>query len=143
LAAPLVVLLTLGLLQVGQLLRLRVRLQAAAQEGARAYTVWEPSGADTALSHARRAVWLALRPQPRLLAFQVNVDPYEARSADPIARHERWLNGALAHQLRVRVRLQAFPGLRWLWPQGLALEAPAGILSEDSLARHAVEQRGD
>jgi Flp pilus assembly protein TadG len=139
LAAPLVVLLTLGLLQVGQLLWLRVRLQAAAMEAARAYTVWQPSGEAQAQSKARRAAWLALRPQPAVLGFRVDVDPYQARNAFYGDRQDEWLRGTLAHQLRVRLQVPAFPGLHWIWPEGLTLEAPAGILSEDSNARDKAE----
>jgi hypothetical protein len=74
-----------------------------------------------------------------VLGFRVEVEPYQARDADPSAKHYKWLHGTLAHQLRVHLQVPAFPGLHWIWPNGLALEAPAGILSEESKARDKIE----
>lgn len=135
LAAPLLVLLTLGLLQMGWLLWQRVKLQAAAQAAARAYTVWEPESEALALSKARRAAWFAMRPQPSGSSIEVAPAAARAFEADFKARHDLWLTGSLAHRLDVRLNLSPPFGLGWLWPQGLQLSAPVSILSENTRER--------
>jgi hypothetical protein len=135
LALPVLVLLMLGLLMFGHLLWLRVRLQAAAQAAARAYSVWEPENAALALRKAEAAAWLAMRPQPRGASLTVTLPPLKLRSSHDADDHRRWLQGPLAHRLDVDLRLRPLPGTRWIWPQGLTLRAPAAILSENTIER--------
>lgn len=139
LALPLVLMLTWGLLMLGHVLWLRVKLQAAAQAAARAYAVWQPQDGATALEKARTAGWLALRPQPRGASLAVVLPPWRPQSAHEPDRHRTWLQGPLTQSLELRLRLRPLPGLARLWPQGLTLRAPALILSEDSLERDAVQ----
>lgn len=140
LAAPLLTLLTLGLLGLGNLLWLRVRLQAAAHAAARAYAVWQPQSHDQALAKAREAGWIALRPQPRGATLQVEPPQWQPRSAYAADDHGNWLQGPLAETLTLRLSLAPWPGLTWLWPHGLTLQAPTSILSEDSLERAAADR---
>jgi len=139
LAAPLLILLVLGLFQLGQVLWLRVKLQAAAQAAARAYTVYQPVDSPLALKKAQAAAWLALRPQPRDSRVRVSVVDGPAFHAFESDMHRTWLLGRLAHRLLVVLWMPSPPGLRWLWPQGLSLEAPVSILSEESSERHAAD----
>lgn len=140
LALPLVLLLTWGLLMLGHLLWLRVKLQAAAHAAARAYAVWHPEDPALARAKAEAAAWLALRPQPRGAGLSLVLPPWQARSAHEPDQHRTWLRGPLAQRLELRLRLRPLPGLARLWPQGLTLSAPALILSEDSLERDAVQR---
>lgn len=139
LAAPLLLLLTLGLLQLGDLFWLRVRLQAAAQDAARAYTVWQPQDSRVALAKAEEAAWIALRPQPRGAVMALRVEAPRLQSARYSDRQDVWLHGSLAHALTLRLQLPPGPVLRWVWPRGLAFEAPVSILSEDSVERYAAD----
>lgn len=136
LALPLLALLTLGLLMLGHLLWLRVRLQAAAQAAARAYTVWQPENSETALQKAQAAAWLALRPQPRGSAVKVVLPPWRPRSTFEDDGHRRWLSsGPLAHTLEVHLKMRPLPFLVAIWPDGPTLKAHAVILSENSVER--------
>lgn len=135
LAAPLLVLLTLGLLQMGWLLWQRVRLESSAMAAARAFTAWEPDGTEVALSKARRAAWLALRPQPRGSALHLQAAPPAAYTADEKANHQTWLRSGLGHSLELELQLPPPWGLAWLWPNGLKLRTPILILSEHSRER--------
>ncbi len=140
LAAPLLVLLSLGLLQVGQLCWLRVKLQAAAQAAARAYTVWQPDPSGVAILKARRAAWLAMRPQPRGSRVLVRAVQRPLRSAEYSDRQDLWLSGGLTHRLALELQLPSPIGLGWLWSQGITLTASADILSEESKARRAADE---
>lgn len=140
LAAPLLTLLTLGLLALGNLLWLRVRLQAAAHAAARAYTVWQPQDSGQALAKAREAGWIALRPQPRGAVLQVEPPQWQPRNAYAPDDQGNWLQGPLTETLTLRLSLPSLPGLAWVWPHGLSLEAPTSILSEDSLERAAADR---
>ena len=137
LAAPLLVLLGLGLFQLGQVLWLRVKLQAAAQEAARAFTVYQPEDSELALEKAQTAAWLAMRPQPRGSSLSVTMAPPRSFNSFDDDGHRRWLIGSLAHRLDVTLWLEPAPGLRWIWPNGLSLHAPTSILSEESRERAA------
>lgn len=132
------VLLTLGLLQLGRLLWLRVQLQHAAQAAARAYTVWWPEDERLALDKARAAAWLSLRPQPPIRRLDVQPRSWSLESSLP--GNARWLQSgaSLTQGVSLRLELEPWPGLGFIFPGGPVLHAESSILNEESTARAAI-----
>lgn len=129
-------------MQLGRLLWLRVRLQAAAHEAARAYVVWLPQDPALALQKAEAAAWLALRPRPGLLSMTVQPiePPYNGH---PLLGNDHWLAGGahLTQGLRLNARTPLLPGLRFVFPSGARLQADASILNEQTRERNALDGR--
>jgi hypothetical protein len=142
LVLPILVLLTLGLLQLGRLLWLRVQLQHAAQAAARAYTVWWPEDENLALEKARAAAWLSLRPQVRLR--RLDLEPRRWNPRPSSFKNESWLQSgaSLTQGVIVRLELDPWPGLGFIFPGGPVLRAEASILNEESRARAEIGRQG-
>ncbi len=120
LALPVLLLLVLGLLQLGVMIWQRMMLQHAAHCAARAYTVWKVEDPAQALIKAERAARLALRGAPRPRNLRVNVLGDSVVVTFPKISVHRL---ALVAEWDPLLRLPP-------WRDGIFLSAQSGILSE-------------
>jgi hypothetical protein len=124
LTLPLLVLLGLGLLQLGSVLWSRVLLQHAAQSAARAYTVWLPLDPDEARTRALRAAQMALGSAWSGQALDLDIRQGSPRQAGPFDAGQP---GVHQLSLQATLRIPGPLGSRW------DLQASSAILREEGL----------